>query len=441
MGAALDRLCRACGALSSGALSSVQAHCGTCGAKRFVHHAEISSLSIAHIDCDAFFASIEKRDRPDLADKPVIIGGGRRGVVSTACYIARLYGVRSAMPMFKALAACPDAVVIRPDMSKYVTESRRLRVMMQDLTPLVEPLSIDEAFLDLTGTSRLHGAPPASMLARLQNRVAKEIGITVSVGLSHNKFLAKTASDLDKPNGFSVIGKAETLAFLAPRPVGSIHGVGPQFAKKLQSDGLSTLADLQAADPKDLMRRYGESGLRLARLCRGEDTRHVEPDHDRKSVSSETTFDTDLRDLQTLTDHLWRLCVKTADRAKAEGVAGRVITLKLKRSDFQTVTRRRSVEEAIQLSRPLFAIARAMLEKEIGANAYRLIGVGLSALEPAQSDRADLIDQGANKRAKAERASDTVRARFGRDTVQSGRALRSKPPANPSPHPRGKSTS
>ncbi|PJN96384.1 DNA polymerase IV, partial [Amaricoccus sp. HAR-UPW-R2A-40] len=189
--------------------------CPACRSPRTVAHPELLDLAIAHVDCDAFYASVEKRDDPSLRDVPLIVGGGQRGVVTTACYLARIHGVRSAMPMFQARRLCPQAVVVKPRMARYVEVSRQIRALMEALTPLVEPLSLDEAFLDLTGTERLHKAPPALLLARLQARVEAELGVSVSVGLSHNKFLAKTASDLDKPRGFSVIGRAETAAFLA----------------------------------------------------------------------------------------------------------------------------------------------------------------------------------------------------------------------------------
>ncbi|MEL6379283.1 MAG: DNA polymerase IV, partial [Pseudomonadota bacterium] len=242
-----------------------------------VTHPELFDLSIAHLDCDAFYAAIEKRDDPSLADRPVIVGGGRRGVVTTCCYIARTYGVRSAMPMFKALAACPDAVVIRPDFEKYLTAGQTIRTMMRALTPLVEPLSIDEAFMDLSGTARMHGEPPAVTMARLQQAVAEEVGVTVSVGLSHNKFLAKIASDFDKPSGYFVIGRAETKCFLAAQPISLIWGIGRKTTARLAGDGLYTIAQLQAMDAKTLAARYGETGLRLARLAHGDDSRSVSP--------------------------------------------------------------------------------------------------------------------------------------------------------------------
>ena len=243
--------------------------CSACRSPRLVRHPEAASLSIAHVDCDAFYATIEKRDDPTIADKPVIVGGGKRGVVAAACYVARTYGIRSAMPMFEARQRCPDAVVIKPNMAKYVQVGREVRKAMFDLTPLVEPLSIDEAFLDLTGTERLHGMCPAKVLARFAVKVECELGITVSIGLSANKFLAKVASDLDKPRGFAVLGQAEAPAFLAEKPVGFIYGVGAVSAAKLAADGFRTIADLQRADERDLMRRYGEEGARLWRLARG----------------------------------------------------------------------------------------------------------------------------------------------------------------------------
>ena len=412
--------CRAC--LS--AVSAGEGRCSACRSRTIVRHCEIDALGVAHIDCDAFYAAIEKRDDPGLDDKPVIIGGGRRGVVATCCYVARLHGVRSAMPMFKALKACPDAVVIRPRMALYTEEGRRIRAMMQDVTPLVEPLSIDEAFLDLTGTERLHGAPPALTLLRLQRRIRDEAGVTVSVGLSYNKFLAKTASDLDKPHGFAVIGQAEAPDFLARLKVGAVFGVGPAFAKKLEADNLRTLADVRQRSESDLVRRYGEAGLRLARIARGEDTRPVKPERERKSVSAETTFEDDVADHQTLKDRLWPLCVKVADRMKAEAIAGRVATLKLKTDAFRTLTRRRTLNQPAQLADTLYRTCAELIDSEPAGVRYRLIGAGYSVLEPAAGDAGDLLDPDALKRAAAERAVDAAREKFGGSAVIKGRMLK-----------------
>ena len=368
---------------------------------------------------------MEKRDDPALANVPVIVGGGRRGVVAAACYHARIYGVRSAMPMFKALELCPDAHVIRPSMDKYAREGLRIREMMRDLTPLVEPLSIDEAFLDLTGTARVHRASPAVVLARLQRRIWDDVGVSVSVGLSFNKFLAKTASDLDKPSGFAVIGRAEAQDFLASKPVDFIFGIGPGFANRLRAAGLHTIADVRRWSDAQLAERFGDHGLRLARLSRAEDSRPVRPERERKSVSAETTFSEDISDLDALKDKLWFACARASTRAKAKGVGGRVVTLKLKTAGFQIFTRRRTLAEPIQLADSLFRAALPLLEQNARGRSYRLIGAGFSDLCPWQGDgMGELLDPGATKRARAERASDTARARFGDTAIQTGRAFR-----------------
>jgi DNA polymerase-4 len=262
-------LCRDCGALR--ATSAAAERCEACGSPRLVTHRELDSLSVAHVDCDAFYATVEKRGRPELADRPVIIGGGARGVVVACCYVARLYGVRSAMPMFKALAACPDAVVIRPDMAKYQEVGQEVRAEMWRLTPLVEPLSIDEAFLDLGGTERLHGSCPAPLLAELARRVETTLGITVSIGLSDNKFLAKLASDLDKPRGFAVLSRSEAPAFLADKPVSLLWGVGAAMQRRLARDGITLIGQLAELGEYKLASRYGRIGGRIARLARAAD--------------------------------------------------------------------------------------------------------------------------------------------------------------------------
>jgi len=400
--------------------------CPACRGPRVVVHDELFDLSIAHMDCDAFYASVEKRDNPDLADKPVIIGGGRRGVVSTACYIARIRGVRSAMPMFQALKLCPDAVVIKPRMSVYVEVSRAIRAMMDDLTPMVEPLSLDEAFLDLTGTARLHGAPPAVMLARLTKRMKDELGLTGSIGLSHNKFLAKIASDLDKPNGFSVIGKAETADFLANQPVRLIWGVGQATQIALDKAGIHTFADLRRWEQDDLHARFGSMGDRLWHLARGQDRRRVSPNAPMKSISNETTFFEDTANPDILDGHLWRLSEKVSDRAKAKHLAGRIVTLKLKRADFSLLTRRVSLRDPTQIADTIYRTARGLFDAQNNAGPFRLIGVGISDLVPeADADRSgDLLDPQATQRSAAERATDKIREKFGPDSILKGRALR-----------------
>ncbi|MFC6689063.1 DNA polymerase IV [Jhaorihella thermophila] len=417
----MPALCRDC-------LSELQDNrrCPNCGSPRVVSHPELFDLTIAHMDCDAFYASVEKRDNPELADKPVIIGGGKRGVVSTACYIARIRGVRSAMPMFQALRLCPDAVVLRPRMDAYAEVSRKIRAMMEELTPAVEPLSLDEAFMDLSGTRRLHGAPPAVMLARLVRRMKDELGVTGSIGLSHNKFLAKVASDLDKPRGFSVIGRAETADFLKDKPVSLIWGVGPSAQAALDRAGIRTISDLLRWDRSALHERFGSMGDRLWHLARGQDRRAVSANAPVKSISNETTFAEDIADPDILDGHLWRMSEKVADRAKAKRLAGRVVTLKLKRADHALLTRRVALRDATQIADRIYRTARALFAQVADRAPFRLLGVGLSELYPeAQADiSGDLLDPDAARRARAERTADEIRRKFGPNAIIKGRALR-----------------
>ena len=414
----MTKICRDCGSVV------LKNNCQACQSSRIISHAEILSLSIAHVDCDAFYCSVEKRDNPELANKPVIVGGGQRGVVSAACYHARIYGVHSAMPMFKALKLCPHAVVVRGDMNKYAREGAKIRSMMEDLTPLVEPLSIDEAFLDLSGTERIHNQSPAQSLISLQNKILKNVGVTVSVGLSYNKFLAKTASDLDKPNGFAIIGRTEALDFLADKPVGFIYGVGPAFTRSLKKSGILTIADVRRQSDKSMAEKFGDMGLHLAKLARAEDYRPVKSTSKRKSVSAENTFNEDISDIEVLKDKLWQVCLKTADRSKAKNLAGTVVTFKLKTQQFETITRRRTLPQPVQLADVIFRTCLPLLEKEANGRKFRLIGAGISGLTSPVGDSGDLLDPDAIKRGMAERASDKARAKFGKDAVMTGRGFK-----------------
>jgi DNA polymerase IV len=397
------------------------ARCRACGSPRLLRHPQLDGLAIAHVDCDAFYATIEKRDDPTLADKPVIVGGRRRGVVLTACYIARTFGVRSAMPMFEARRLCPHATVVRPDMEKYARVGREVPKLMFKLTPLVEPVSIDEAFMDLSGTARLHGMSPAKALAGFASAVETELGITVSIGLSCNKFLAKIASDLDKPRGFAVLGSSEAAAFLAPKPVSLIFGVGRVAQQRLVRDGLRTIGDLQRAGESELMRRYGAEGARLARLARGLDERKVNADREVKSISAETTFDQDIGDFRPLELRLWRLTERVSARLKANMLAGSTVTLKLKTADFRIRTRAQSFAHPTQLASRIFATGRDLLAHEVDGTMFRLIGIGVSALREADgADFADLIDR---RQAGAEHAIDRLREKFGDDAIVKGLAL------------------
>ena len=403
-----------------------QRRCDQCGSPRIASHAELFDLSIAHMDCDAFYASVEKRENPELASKPVIIGGGKRGVVSTCCYVARIQGVRSAMPMFQALKLCPNAVIIPPRMDVYVEVSRAVRKLMDELTPMIEPLSLDEAFLDLTGTQKLHGVPPAIMLGRLTKSMKDELGITGSIGLSHNKFLAKIASDQNKPQGYSVIGRAETQDFLAAQKVGVIWGVGAVAQASLERAGIRMISDLLRWEKDDLIARFGNMGERLYHLARGQDRRRVSAKAPVKSISNETTFFEDTKDHHLLDGHLWRMAEKVADRAKAKDQAGCVVTLKLKKSDFKSLTRRITLSDSTQSADRIYRTARSLMDAAEKEGPFRLIGVGISQIVAADgADRApDMLDPNAGKRVQVEKATDEIRKRFGSKAILKGRSLR-----------------
>jgi DNA polymerase-4 len=428
----MDWLCRDC--LEIGTAAAEPRRCPRCGSPRIRSHEELFALTTAHVDCDAFYASVEKRDDPALRDVPLIIGGGTRGVVSTCCYIARQFGVRSAMPMFKARDLCPHAVIIKPNMAKYVDVSRQIRTYMDALTPLVEPISIDEAFLDLKGTERVHKAPPALTLARFARSIEQEVGVTISVGLSHNKFLAKVASDLDKPRGFAVIGEAETLGFLAEKPISLIYGVGKVFAETLKKDGYHLIGDLQKEEPSRLIRLYGESGARLARLAQGQDSRRVSNEGEMKTVSSETTFNRDLVTLDELSVELMKCTERLSERLKAKNIVGDTVTLKLKTTGFRLRTRARHLMMPTQLANVLYEAGLGLLQREADGTAFRLIGIGVSGLDSAGGDDpVDLLEPQVARKAAAERAMDRVRTRFGRTAVVRGKLYTSRPEANSDP--------
>jgi DNA polymerase IV len=417
----MPALCRDCRSI----LPEAARACPDCQPGRIVSHQQLFNLSIAHIDCDAFYASVEKRDRPELASRPVIVGGGKRGVVTAACYVARIYGVKSAMPMFKALKACPDAVVIRPDFSKYTAASRAVRALMNDLTPLVQPLSIDEAVMDLSGTEALHRAPPAVVLADFAARVERQVGITVSIGLAANRLMAKIAAGTNKPRGFAVIGADEARAFLANQPVRLLPGIGPALARRLETLGITRLGHLQQLNDRDAIGKLGEDGASLIRRARGEDVRAVHPGHEAKSISAETTFATDLTEIRDLERHLWRLTEKLARRLKSEDLAAAGVVLKLKTARFAIRTRAARLPAPTVLPDLLFGAARVLLAKEATGTAFRLIGIGANPLAPrAEADRGDLADTATPRLAAAQAAIDALRERFGEAAVIKGRALR-----------------
>jgi DNA polymerase-4 len=397
--------------------------CPACRSPRVLRHGQLFDLAVAHVDCDAFFASVEKRDRPELAHQPVIVGGGRRGVVSTACYIARIHGVRSAMPMFKALQLCPQAVIVKPDFSKYVEAARQIRELMTRLTPQVMPLSIDEADLDMAGTEALHGAPPAIALARFAAEVERQVGVTVSIGLAANRLLAKLAAGRDKPRGFAVLGE-EAAAVLAPEPITLLPGVGPAMERRLAALGLTRVGQVQALDEGTARRLLGEEGPGFVRRARGEDSRTVDPRGAAKSISAETTFDTDIADRVALERHLWRLCERLAERLREKQVAATGVVLKLKTTRFVSRTRAGRLPAPSVLPDRLFAAASLLLAREADGTAFRLIGVGASGLAAiGEADRGDLADPDAVRAAARQGAIDRLRERFGGGVIGKGRGL------------------
>ncbi len=415
--------CRDCDAPAG----AEDARCAVCGSPRLVRDPEIFSLAIAHLDCDAFFASIEKRDNPALRDRPVVVGGRGRGVVAAACYLARTYGIHSAMPVSRALRLCPSLTVIPPDKEKYAREGRRIRRIMRDFTPLVEPLSIDEAFLDLSGTKRLHGAPPAVSLARLARRVEEETGLGVSIGLSFNKFLAKMASDLDKPRGFAVISRRGARAFLDGLEVRRLWGVGPAAARALARHGIRTVPQLRACERGWLIAHFGRLGAHLHELARGRDTRPVTPEHETKSISAETTLETDISDRARLEAVLWRLARRVMRRAIEKELAGLSVTVKLKRADFTVRTASARLDEPALLAGRIYAAARPLLARLHDGGPCRLVGVGISHL--VQASPAELsasLDERAARAAKAELAAEDLRRRFGEGSIDLGRGFSGK---------------
>jgi DNA polymerase IV len=418
--------CRGCGARASPAPGW---RCSHCGERRSIIHPELDLLSIAHIDCDAFYATVEKRDNPALRNRPVIVGGSHRGVVAACCYIARLSGVRSAMPMFKALKLCPDAVVIPPNMAKYRKAGEEVRQLMLSTTPLVEPLSIDEAFLDLSGTEAVHGGPPSETLIRLARRIEDEVGITVSIGLAGNKFLAKIASDLDKPRGFAVIGRTEARDFLAPKPVGLIYGVGEAMRRRLAARGIVTIGQLQGLSERVLAAEFGAIGRRLYRFARGEDDRKVDPDAPTKSISAETTFDEDLSAKEALLAELWPLAQTVSRRLKQAELASQTVAIKLKTADFKILTRHRRLSDPTQLAEVLYQAGRPLVEQEADGREFRLIGIGAEALVEAENaDPPDLLDLGTAQRIGIEQVVDKVEAELGPGLLARGRGFKPKKP-------------
>ena len=398
--------------------------CDKCYSVNIISNDEIENLNIAHVDCDAFYASIEKRDNPNYKNNPLIIGGGKRGVVATACYIARTKGVKSAMPMYKALKLCPEAIIIKPNIQKYKKASDKINKLMKEMTPLVEPLSLDEAFLDLSGTTRLHKKIPAVLLAELSKKIIEEVGISVSIGLSYNKFLAKICSDIDKPRGFSIINKEEAPNYLQDKPVELLWGVGKTLKHKLNNDGIKTIGQIKEMKLNEVISKYGAIGSHIFKLSNAEDNRIIKPFRKVKSISHETTFEKDTNDQDFLKKTLWSLCEKVSNRSKNKGLGGNTINLKIKTKDFKLISRSITIDEPTQIAEIIFQAAKLLLLREINTNKFRLLGVGLSNLKEAEiCDLYDLINIDSNRDKKIEFAMDSIRDRFGTNLIKKGRSI------------------
>lgn len=409
-------LCRNCFIISDNNFTI----CQNCNSQNIISHKELNKLNIAHIDCDAFYASIHKRDNPEIRNKPVIIGGGARGVVATACYIARSYGVKSAMPMFEAKRLCKNAIIIKPDIDLYKKEAQKIRSIMNMLTPAVEPVSIDEAYIDLSGTYLLHKMYPAQLLAKLAKDIQNEVGITISIGLSYNRFLAKTASDMDKPKGFFIIGHEDVKNILWDRNIGFLHGIGKQIEKKFNVLGYYKVQDIANASPNELLAQFGSFGKRVHDLANGIDNTKIENNHERKSISKETTFANDVKDFDILAKTLKELSLSVAKTARDKNLAGYVINLKLKTKNFTSISRQIQISTPTQTGRIIFETLEPILEKEMKRAPFRLIGAGLSSLCSGEnSDRGDLINNDAPKRHKLEKLMDSINNKYGKDVIKS----------------------
>lgn len=389
------------------------------GDPRFGPDADDTGCHILHVDMDAFFASVEVRSRPELRGQPVVVGGiGPRGVVSSASYEARRYGVRSAMPTARARALCPQAVYLPPDFTAYSAASRAVMRIFRDVTPLVEPLSLDEAFLDVAGARRLFGAP--TEIARLiRRRVAEEQELTCSVGVASSKFVAKLGSTRAKPDGLLVVPAARVLEFLHPLPVAALWGVGERSAEALRRLGLRTVGDLAEASPGLLRRAVGEASAgHLHELAWGRDPRRVSPEHVEKSIGAEVTFDTDVTDPAEIRRALLALAEKAGARLRAAGQVGRTVSLKVRLADFRTVSRSRTLGVPTDTAREMFDTAWALWTALAPGEPVRLVGVRMEGLAAAEETPQQLT-LGAPERGwrEAEAAADAAAARFGRSVI------------------------
>jgi nucleotidyltransferase/DNA polymerase involved in DNA repair len=383
------------------------------------------SHAILHVDMDAFYASVEQRDNPDLRGKPVIVGAGprERGVVAAASYEARKFGVHSAMPSRTADKLCPQGVFVPPDMKKYGQVSKQIMTILGAFTPFVQPVSVDEAFMDVTGSTQKFG-DALTIARRIKAEIHAQTGLTASVGVAPNKFLAKLASDLNKPDGLTVITEANKVEMLAPLPVSKIWGVGKVTEKRLHEVGIRTIGDLQRMPLDELRQRFGDTADHLHALAMGKDDREVETDEESKSISSEHTFDVDTTDLDQIKKCLLEQCEEVGSRLRQEKLAARTVQLKLRYADFTTLTRRRTLPQPTQDEMMLYEVAGQLLVAEgIEGKRIRLIGVGGSNLVPPEI-QSDLFNRTDEKRARVNKVVDDLRGKLGPGAIKRGTSLR-----------------
>lgn len=392
---------------------------------------------ILHVDMDAFYASVEERDRPELVGKPLIVGGtpAGRGVVAAANYVVRRFGVHSAMPTSKALRLCPDAIVVRPRMDHYAAISAQIRNILNRYTPLVEPLSLDEAFLDVTGTEGLFGPAP-EVARRIKREILSEVGLIASVGVAPNKFLAKVASDLKKPDALVVVDPGRIPEFLDPLPVGRLWGVGRVTGSLFDDMGIRTIADLRRRTPDFLRQHFGQHGDHLWRLAHGIDDRRVVPDREAKSISHETTFAADISDREALRAWLLELTEQVGRRLRAHHRRGRTVQIKVRFADFRTITRATTLAEPTDATQLLWKAAADLLEKGLprGCPGLRLLGVGVSHFDHATKVQRTLFDEPEEQRNRQlDAATDRIREKFGAAALNRGSGLLHQARHRPAP--------
>jgi len=400
--------------------------CRNCNSPRIVSHANLLQLTIAHIDCDAFYASIEKRENPEIRNSPVIVGEKNRGVVTTCCYIARIDGVRSAMPIFQAKKLCPDAIIISPRMNHYKKISKSIKEILTTLSPAIEFISLDEAYIDFKGTRRLHGEAPAVKLAKISKQIETELGISISIGLSYNKFLSKIGSDLDKPRGFSIIGQSDAKKVLEDKPVSKILGVGKKTKMILEGNCINKISDLLIYEKNQLIDLLGSFGETLWFMARGIDYRRITPNKRPKSISCEKTLQTNQIDPEILTSFVWDLTEEISFRLKDLSLVAKNFKLKLKTANFNLLVRSITLENYSNSPEKIFQANKILLKKNIFKGPFRLVGITATNFLNCQDTvwKDNLFEQSDNQILAAEEAIDYIRSKFGKKAIIRGRSLK-----------------